>query len=142
LKKSLCFVDGEPNAYCSKKKKCFPLKLDYAETLDAVKSQIPHSGKRPNMIEIWRILAKVIPETETYTSMKLPKKFKQKTERNTNSFENRFTRDITAFLDTIFERGNCNKTSKKEYHYYPYSYEKAREVKLRNIKKGRKEYFY
>lgn len=115
--------------------------MDYTETLDAVKSQIPHSGKRPNMMEIWRILAQVIPETETYTSMKSSKKL-QKTEQIKNSFENRFTRDITAFLDTIFERGNGKKESNNEYYYYSYSSQKAKNTKLLNIKKGKTEYFY
>ena len=60
---------------------------------------IEKQNKRPQMNDIWNMLAKTIDGCEYFSPNK-----SFRTKPNINSFESRFTREINDFLSSKFER--------------------------------------
>lgn len=109
-----CFYEGEPALYLNRLKTYHLLKCDYDEMLELVKNDILSKKfkKRPSILIVYQILASKFNCSEKY----LPS-FNIKTSLNQNSFETIFINDITAFLDTIYQRGITDKEreAKKAY---------------------------
>ena len=64
-----------------------------------IKEMIEKQNKRPQMNEVWNMLAKTIDGCEYFSPNK-----SFRTKPNINSFESRFTREINDFLSSKFER--------------------------------------
>lgn len=100
-KKYFCFVNGEPNLYIKESKEYIPINYSdiYDDLLAYVQFTISEYSKRPTMIQIWKILSDffLADNYATYHNIK--------TCINENSFESKFSRDITSFLDQHFKRG-------------------------------------
>lgn len=99
-----CFIDGEPFIYHKDIQKYIPIDTDeiYPQLLKFVKKELEKFNKRPSMIQIWRILSDFF-KADTYSTY-----FSKKTFAKEESFENRFTIEISEFLDTRFRRGKSD----------------------------------
>lgn len=99
---AFCFVEGEPALFIRNTSKYHILCYDYDEILEIVESEIIKSEfkTRPQFITIWKILSNQFNCSEGYNPG-----LSKKTSLNENSFESRFSRDVTNFLDNFFKRG-------------------------------------
>lgn len=99
---AFCFIEGEPTLYIKDKGIYHTLYYDYDEILELVKSEILKRGfkKRPQFMVIFNILSEQFKCSEGYNP-----KLSKKTFLNENSFESRFTIDVTEFVDSLFKRG-------------------------------------
>ncbi len=143
----LCFIDGEPYLFNTIKRKFFKLNLDYNTYLELIKKEVSTLDKRPRMSIIWKILATKINCCTRYCY-----NINQHTQdMNADCFENRLTRDITKYLDTIFSRGISDEEKErlKKYreNYSPYYYSSSNNyvrqiyrAKLNARKLGQKVY--
>lgn len=97
-KKYFCFVNGEPNLFIKEAKEYIPINYSdiYDDLLAYVQFTISEYSKRPTMIQIWKILSDffLADNYSTYHNIKNC--------INKNSFENRFTRDVTSFFRSTF----------------------------------------
>lgn len=98
-KNVLAFVEGEPFLYNFETKEYTKISLDYDISIKKVKSMIERETNRPHMIEIWNMLYKTIPNCESFSTNMC-----KKSTPNQDTFESRFTRDISIFLDEKFSR--------------------------------------
>lgn len=100
MKNVVCFVNGEPYLYLYDQRRYSPLKLDYNLTLELVEKYLINLDKRPGMKDVWSTLSNIIGCSECFSSSKCIRNTV-----NENSFESRFTVDITKFLDKYYRRG-------------------------------------
>lgn len=96
-----CFVEGEPALYLRKNKSYHLLIYTYDEILERIKVELLKRNfkTRPQFIVILNILSEQFNCSEGYSP-----NLNKKTYINNNSFESKFTRDITEFIDSIFKR--------------------------------------
>lgn len=99
---SFCFLEGEPALYLRKSKSYHLLSYNYDAIVEIVKSELLKRGfkTRPQFIVILNILSEQFKCSEGYTP-----NLNKKTAINPACFESRFSKDISAFLDTLFIRG-------------------------------------
>lgn len=99
---AFCFIEGEPTLYIKDKGIYHTLYYDYDEILNIMKKEIIENNlkNRPTMNQIWKLLISQFPCISSYYS-----KLNRKTHVNPDSFESRFSKDISVFLDTLFKRG-------------------------------------
>ena len=99
-----CFVDGEAFIYHRDIKKYIPVdtKKLYPDLIEYVKKHTGKYNKRPSMLQIWRLL------TDYFNADAFSTYYTKKTCSLETSFETRFTKDITDFLDTKFKRGKSD----------------------------------
>lgn len=99
--KRLCFVNGEPYIYEIESKKYTMLSYNYDVIVNEVISRLKQKDFkiRPRLNEILNMLACVFGENLKYLpNVNINKK------RSLESFEARFSRDVTAFFDQKFPR--------------------------------------
>ena len=132
-----CFIDGEPFIYVKEKKVYIPIetKYSYNSLMTYIKSEVTKLKIRPNMFTIWEFTSDFFGTT-SYSP-----KHSKKSKININSFETRFTLEITEFIDKKFKRGLTEEQKKKKK-----AYEIANKNKfsladgvLRSIVKGEKK---
>lgn len=97
---TFCFVNGEPHLYDQVRRKYFKINIDYNEVFELVKNAAIKRSKRPSMREIWGMISDLIPCSNKFFS-----RHNINSVKNYNSFEARFSRDITIYLDKYFKRG-------------------------------------
>lgn len=99
---TLCFIEGEPALYLRKSKSYHLLSYNYDDLLEIVKSELikREFKTRPQFIIILNILSEQFKCSEGYNQNS-----NKKTTINPDCFESRFSKDISAFLDTLFIRG-------------------------------------
>lgn len=99
---SFCFLEGEPALYLRENKSYHLLSYNYDEILEIVKRELLKRGfkTRPQFIIILNILSEQFKCSEGYNP-----RLNEKKTINPNCFESRFSKDISAFLDTLFIRG-------------------------------------
>ena len=141
----LCFIDGEPYLYNKESKKYITLHITPAIALELVKNNLNvTTPKRPNMREVWQIIAINIHCCDGYSSY-----FKKCTKPNANSFENVFTKKVTDFLNEFYPTEVTVERAKKRREYEKYkrknhitSENAKRNIKIMQmtVKKGRKLY--
>jgi len=119
-KKVFCFYKGNPAFYYSSNGDYEIIEIalnstKYNEHLEKVKEKIKSNSTtiRPHMKDVFDILGSIIAgEKCKYYNKKSDSKTKSE-----DSFESRFTTDITTFLDSIYKRGpsQFEKDAKSEY---------------------------
>ena len=99
-----CFFDGEAFIYHRDIQKYIPIdtKKLYPILFEHAKNYINTCTKRPNMIQIWRLLSNYF-NADTFSTY-----YTKKTRSSETSFETRFTKDVTKFIDTKFKRGKSD----------------------------------
>lgn len=99
---SFCFLEGEPAFFIKNIKDYHIIKCDYTQILNNVENEIlaRNFSKRPSFRKIWVIVSEQFPCCDGYNSS-----YTRRTHCRENSFESRISRDITAFLDTLYKRG-------------------------------------
>mgnify|MGYP004474250203 FL=1 len=108
----LCFREGEPFLFNFNTKTFLELCIDYESTIVQIKEMIEEQNKRPQMNEVWNMLAKTIDGCNSYSPNK-----SFRTKSNINSFESRFTREINDFLSSKFERSLLKDGNYKNWLY-------------------------
>lgn len=100
-KKRFCFVNGEPYLYEIGSKEYTMLSYSYDVIVTEVISMIKEKNFkfRPRLNEILNMLAGEFEENLKYSPQ-----FNINNKRSFESFESRFSRDVTAFFDQKFPR--------------------------------------
>lgn len=138
---TLCFVEGEPALYLRKSKSYHLLSYNYDDLLEIVKSELIKRDfkTRPQFIIILNILSEQFKCSEGYT----PNLNKKKT-INPDCFESLFSKDISAFLDTLFIRGLtpeekiAKENAKIEKRKKQQTLENAFEARYKRLKRSRR----
>lgn len=115
-----CFIDGEAFIFHRDIQKYIPVDTTklYPDLLQYVKDHIDKCNKRPGMLHIWRLLSDYF-KADTFSTY-----YNKKTRSIEDSFENRFTKDISEFLDTKFKRGKTDEEKEMIRKYQTESYQK------------------
>lgn len=140
-----CFVDGEAFIYHRDIQKYFPINTEnlYSILFEHAKNYINTCTQRPNMLQIWRVLTDYF-KADTFSTY-----YTKKTRSFEHSFETRFTKDITEFIDTKFNRGKTDEERAKIRKYrnetiqkfaVPDSVLAANRYKFKKRKNGRRFY--
>lgn len=108
----LCFREGEPFLFNFRTKTLLKLCIDYESAIAQIKEMIEKQNKRPQMNEIWNMLAKTIEGCDFYSPNK-----SFRTKPNINSFESRFTTEINDFLNSKFEKPLLKNSKYKKWLY-------------------------
>lgn len=108
----LCFREGEPFLFNFRTKTFLELCIDYESAIAQIKEMIEKQNKRPQMNEIWNMLAKTIEGCDFYSPNK-----SFRTKPNINSFESRFTIEINDFLNSKFEKPLLKDSKYKKWLY-------------------------
>lgn len=112
----LSFINGEPYAVCKKGSEKEYKKIEYSNEafnslLENVEYAIIGLSSRPNFAkDIWPALAKCL-ELQGYRG-----NYNLKDYINSDSFESRFTREISAFIDEFSPRYNIPEDKKRQIY--------------------------
>lgn len=109
----LCFINGEIRLFDTQKKSYSAIEYDFEEVLSKTKKLLKAETTkiRPNFNRVWELLAVNFKDCDGYNNH-----YNKKDSINKESFETKFTKEISSFLDEKFPRkfGSNEEREKKE----------------------------